>query len=214
MLAIVFANGDLDPPADLKEQLAAADLIVAADGGALHCRALGIRPDVVIGDLDSLDAAARTDIETQGVQVLSHQVEKDQTDLELALLYAKEGGAQEILVLAGLGRRWDHSFANLLLAAHPQFSSQRIFFLHGQQSLFIIHRQAHLAAKVGERVSLLPLGGDALGVNTRGLKYPLNRETLVFGSSRGVSNVVDEEGAEVELATGCLLCVISPSSQA
>jgi len=214
LLAIVFANGDLDPPADLKEQLAAADLIVAADGGALHCRALSIRPDVVIGDLDSLDAAARTDFETQEVQVLSHPTEKDQTDLELALLHAKEAGAQEILVLAGLGRRWDHSFANLLLAAHPQFSSQRIFFLHGQQRLFIIHRQARLAAKVGERVSLLPLGGDALGVSTRGLKYPLNRETLVFGSSRGVSNVVDEENAEVELAAGCLLCVVSPSSLA
>lgn len=211
MLAVVFANGDLNPPKDLPARLATAGLIVAADGGAQHCRALGLRPDIVIGDLDSLDAKERAELQAKGVRVISYLADKDQTDLELALLHAKEAGAQEILVLAGLGRRWDHTFANLLLAAHTQFSSQRILFLDGEQRLFVIRGCARLEARIGEHVSLLPLGGDAQGVSTRGLQYPLNRETLTFGSSRGISNVVLTEGAEVDLEVGCLLCVISPA---
>ncbi|MEX2144341.1 MAG: thiamine diphosphokinase [Anaerolineales bacterium] len=210
MHAIVFANGDLNSPPDLKERLAAADLIVAADGGALHCRSLGILPDVVIGDLDSLDTSAQTEFESQGVRILQHPADKDQTDLELALEYVKTAGAKEVLVLGGLGRRWDHSFANLLLAAHDQFSSLRILFLVGQQRLFIIRGRGHFEAAVGERISLLPLGGDAEGVSTHGLQFPLVQETLVFGSSRGLSNVVLTEGARVELVSGCLLTIIFP----
>ena len=211
LLAVVLANGDLNPPKDMPARLAAAGLVVAADGGSRHCRTLDLLPDIVVGDLDSLDSEARAELEAQGVQFVSHPADKDQTDLELALLHAKQVGALEILVLAGLGRRWDHTFANLLLAAHTQFSGQRILFLDGEQRLFVIRGPVRLDARMGERVSLLPLGGDADGVSTRGLQYPLNLETLTFGSSRGISNVVLTEGAEVDIVAGCLLCVISPA---
>lgn len=210
LLAIVVANGELNTPPDLEQRLAKAGLIVAADGGAAHCRALDILPQLVIGDLDSLEPATRAEYEAQGVRILQHPVEKDQTDLELSLLFAKEAGAQEIQVLGGLGHRWDHSFANLLLGVHPQFASQDILFLNGGTRLFVIRGQASLDARLGERVSLLPLGGDVLGVRTRGLQFPLTGETLAFGSSRGVSNVIVAEPAEVEAAHGILLCVISP----
>ena len=212
MQAIVFANGDFLTPPDLSGRLAAADLVVAADGGAQHCRALGLRPDVIIGDLDSLETKTRADWESQGVNILSHPAEKDQTDLELAMLYAKGVGAEKILVLGGLGRRWDHSFANLLLAVHPQFDGQEILFLHGNQRLQVIKNRLRLAANVGERISLLSLGGDAKGVSTTGLKYPLKGETLFFGSSRGVSNVVLSEDPEVEIGNGILFCAISSAN--
>jgi thiamine pyrophosphokinase len=192
--------------------LTGAGLILAADGGAQHCRTLGVRPHVVIGDLDSLGAAQRAELEAKGAHIVNHPADKDQTDLELALLYAAQAGANEIRVLAGLGRRWDHSIANLLLVAQDQFASLRILFLDGEQRLFVFRSTADLEAKPGERVSLLALGGDAQGVSTRGLQYPLNAETLAFGSSRGVSNVVVDAGAEVRLASGCLLCVISPGT--
>jgi thiamine pyrophosphokinase len=196
----------------MDERLASADFIIAADGGSQHCRALALRPDIIIGDLDSLDPAARADWKAQNVDIISYPPEKDQTDLELALLHSKQIGAEKIIVLGGLGRRWDHSIANLLLAAHPQFDQQEIIYLHGDQRLFIIKRHHHLVVSIGERVSLLPLGYDAKGVTTRGLKYPLKEDTLFFGSSRGVSNVVLNEEAEVEIEAGCLLCVISASN--
>lgn len=213
MLVLIVANGELNPPSDLPQRLAGAGLILAADGGARHCRALGVRPHMVIGDLDSLDAAQRAELEAEGgAQIESHPADKDQTDLELALSYAAQSGAKEIQVLAALGRRWDHSVANLLLAAQGQFSGLHILFLDGEQRLFVIHQWARLDAQPGERVSLLPLGGDARRVSTWGLQYPLNAETLPFGSSRGVSNVVVDAAAEVRLTSGCLLCIISPGT--
>lgn len=209
--AIVFAHGTLDPPPQLSELLASAQLVVAADGGALHCRALGVRPQVILGDFDSLPAAELAAWQAEGVRTISHPVEKDATDLELALLYAQERGASEIAVLGGLGTRWDHSVANLLLGAHPQFAALRITFLQGRQRLFTFRGHTALTAQMGELVSLLPIGGDAIGVTTSGLKYPLTNETLKLGSSRGVSNVVKESSAEVHVTSGILLCILSPA---
>jgi len=211
--AIIFANGDFLPPPDLAERLASADLVIAADGGSQHCLALNLRPHVLIGDLDSIQPGVLADWEAQGVRVIQHPVDKDQTDLELALVYAKEAGATRIVVFGGLGKRWDHSIANLLLLANPQFDGIDIVFIHGDQNLFVMKGKQRLSATLGHRVSLLPLSGDVKGVTTRGLKYSLKAEALLFSSSRGVSNVVINDDPQVEVQDGILLCVISPPSQ-
>lgn len=205
---LVFANGELQTPPGLQP---AADLIIAADGGAAHCRALGLIPNIVIGDFDSLDADLHAELETQGTEFIQHPARKDATDFELALLQAQAAGASSIDVLGGLGRRWDHSLANLLLAADGRFASMRITFLHGAQRLFIVSQHARLNLQIGSRLSLIPLRGDAIGVHTRGLEYPLEKETLAFGASRGVSNVVSQPEVEIDLNSGLLLCVLSPS---
>lgn len=211
MKAVIFANGEFAAPNTLDKLLGASELLLAADGGLLHMRTLGLQPDAVVGDLDSLDEGLRTKLKSAGVKLLDYPEEKDQTDLELALLYAKDRGAKEITILAGLGRRWDHSLSNLQLLAHPEFAELRITYFHGEQRLFLIRGEAQIEAQVGARLSLIPLGGDATGVHTRGLAYALRGEKLLFGSSRGVSNVVVEEGAWVSVESGLLLCVISPS---
>jgi thiamine pyrophosphokinase len=208
--AVIFANGEFIPSLNLDERLSAAELIIAADGGSLHCRTLAIQPNVIIGDLDSMEPEDKAEWQAQGVEIIPHPADKDQTDLELALLHAKAAGAEKITVLAALGRRWDHSVANLMLAAEKNLVDLAIEFLHGEQRLSVIQNEAELDAGIGERVSLIPLRGDATGVTTRGLKYALNRETLMFGSSRGVSNVAMENRPSVKIDAGILLCVISP----
>lgn len=213
MQAIIFANGDFASPPDIAEHLDSADLVVAADGGSQHCLTLNLRPHVLIGDLDSIESSVLADWEAHGVRVLRHPVDKDQTDLELALVYAKEAGATQIAILGGLGKRWDHSLANLLLLANPQFDGLEIVFIHGDQKLFVVKGEQRLSAKPSHRVSLLPLSGDVKGITTRGLKYPLKAETLFFGSSRGVSNVVINDDSQIEVQDGILLCAISPPSQ-
>ncbi len=208
MHALIFANGELQlPPGGLPE----AELLIAADGGSRHCRTLGVYPHVLVGDFDSLEPELQAELKANGVQLLAHPARKDETDFELALLYAQRAGAGAVSVVGGLGRRWDHSLANLMLAADARFASLPITFLHGPQLLFPICEHAQLDAPVGSRVSLIPLAGDAVGVTTHGLEYPLNAERIPFGSSRGVSNVVAAAGATITLEGGLLLCVLTPA---
>lgn len=214
MIAVVIANGEFAPPPDLQARLDAAELLIAADGGGRHCLRLGLAPQLLVGDMDSLSLAEQAELQARGAQIERHPPEKDQTDLELALQAALRAGARQTLVLAGLGGRWDHSLANLLLAAQGQFAELAILFLHADQRLFPIRGAQDLEAQAGERVSLLPLGGDARGVTTHDLAYPLTNETLPLGSSRGVSNLVAGPRPRVELAGGTLLCVLSsPDSE-
>lgn len=210
MRIVIFANGDFEAPPELNALLNSADAIFAADGGARHLAKLKRRPDVVIGDLDSLSKQKVTALKKEGAHVLDFPEDKDQTDLELALQHAVRVGAEEIFVLGALGGRWDHSLANLLLAAHPALAGIPLVFLHGAEQAFLIRDAVRLDAPLGTRVSLIPVGGDAKGVSTAGLEFPLENETLAFGATRGVSNVINEADAEIALRKGLLLCLLSP----
>lgn len=208
MRAVIIANGELTQPgAHTGMPLRPGDLLIAADGGARHCLALGLRPDVVIGDMDSLDDSDLSALQAQGAQAIRYPTRKDDTDLELALKYADQQGADEILIIAGLGARWDQTLANILLPA--RYPHLHISLVDGAQEIHFLHEGLlHLTGKPGDTVSLIPLGNDAQGVSTQGLEYPLHKERLLFGSSRGVSNVLLGERAQVSLEQGLLLCVV------
>jgi thiamine pyrophosphokinase len=208
--AVIFANGQLNDLEAARAALQAGDLLIAADGGALHCRRMGLTPSVVIGDFDSLSEVDLQALELAGANLVRYPERKDFTDLELALRYAAEEGAGEILVLGGLGSRWDQTVANLLLPAAAGFESSRIRLLDGSQEILLIRDGETLAlsGEPGDIVSLVPLGGEARGVVTIGLEYPLHGETLAFGSSRGISNVIHSPDASVTLEQGLLLCVL------
>jgi thiamine pyrophosphokinase len=210
LLAVIFANGEFSEPRDLRALLAKAEFIVAADGGAEHCARLSIQPHVLIGDFDSVSKDVRAAMEAKGAKVLVFPTNKDKTDLELAVEHSIRAGADKVVILGGLGRRWDHSLANLLLAAQPQFADIRVSFIQGEQRLHILRGENDIDAQVGERVSLIPLGGAALGITTTGLAYPLRDEMLNLGSTRGVSNVVVAKEPRVKIRLGVLLCVVSP----
>jgi thiamine pyrophosphokinase len=208
---VIFANGEFSPPDTLSDILDDADLIIAADGGTRHLSKLGHMPDVIVGDLDSLQGEQRDRLQAAGVEMKIFPAEKDKSDLELAIMHAKEVGASQVTMLAALGRRWDHSMANLLMAAQTEFAEMDIVFLHGVERLFFIRKKVDVRAEIGTRLSLIPLGADAIAVRTQGLAYTLDGENLYFGSSRGISNLFTEEKASIELEAGLLLCVISPN---
>lgn len=209
MRAVIFANGVLSQPETVRAVLRPGDLLIAADGGASHCRRLGLTPAYIIGDFDSLSPADLAALEAAGSELLRYPYRKDFTDLELALLLAQERGASEVLVLAALGARWDQTLANLLLPAAAQFTAP-IALLDGPQEIRLLRSGANLElhGRPGDTVSLVPLGGDACGITTRDLEYPLNGECLQFGSTRGISNVMTGPTAGVRLESGLLLCVV------
>jgi thiamine pyrophosphokinase len=201
---IIFANGWLEHPPVLQ----ADDWIIAADGGARHCLDLNIHPAVVIGDMDSLSEADLSDLKAAQAQIIQFPPKKDYTDLELALHHALAQGADEILIVAALGARWDQTLANLLLPA--AFAPAHIRLIDGQQEIGFVHsgEQVHIQGQPGDTVSLIPLSSEARGIRTQSLEYPLSNENISFGSTRGVSNVLLNESGYVSLQEGLLVYVV------
>ena len=209
MRAVIFANGVLKDQQAVAELLQPDDLIIAADGGAKHCLKLGIEPNMLIGDLDSITEDELGHWREAGTEIIRHDSDKDENDLELALLYAKENGVEEVLILGGLGGRWDQTFANLLLPAYEKMSGLFITFWDRGAWLYLVDGEKVILGCSGQTISLIPIGGDVEGVSTQGLKWSLNGETLYFGATRGVSNVIVADQAVVSVRQGLLLCVIS-----
>ena len=208
MQAVVVAGGELDPT-DVAH-VERADLVVAADAGAALLNAAGRRPDVIVGDLDSTDPALIARLESAGVPVERHAVEKDASDAELAIERAIAAGATEIVLLGALGGpRLDHALANVLLVTEPAWRQVRLRLVRGATSVRALHGgdAAHLVGKVGDLVTLLPVAGEAVGVRTSGLRWPLAGETLRLGRSRGLSNEIVSAEASVQLERGVLLVV-------
>ena len=205
--AIIIANGELRAPEAARAAVRPGDLLIAADGGARHCRALGLNPHIVVGDLDSLSPAERTQLEGNGTHLEIHPAQKDETDLELAIRVAMREGAQDVLILAALGGRWDQSLANVLLLAHPDFASLSLRLADGPDTLWIVRDRAVVRGAPGDTLSLLPLAGDVEGVTLTGLEYPLTDGALRYGFTTGVSNVLTAAEATISLRRGSLLAV-------
>jgi thiamine pyrophosphokinase len=213
MRALVVANGRLSHPACDRAHLRPDDWVLAADGGLHNCRLLGLEPAVIIGDLDSVSPPDLLPLQSAGVTIVQHPERKDETDLELALAYAVAHGAQEILILGALGDRWDQTLANAFLLASPILAAVPTWLVDGRQQVTLVRPNAPLAlrGRPGDTLSLLPLAGDAHGVTTSGLEYPLDNETLHFAATRGVSNTLLGTTATVQLTAGLLLVVHHPS---
>jgi thiamine pyrophosphokinase len=204
MRAVVVAHGDPDP-ADRTHCLR-ADLVVAADGGALICERWGIVPHVVVGDMDSLGREGVERLRARGARIEAYPREKDETDLELAIEAARKAGADEIVLVAAFGgKRLDHEIANVLLLA----AGSRMSAVRGGTVMRVIRdgERVSLDGEPGDLVSLVPLADDVQGVRTDGLRYPLRDEPLRFARARGVSNEIVERPAAVGVARGALLVV-------
>lgn len=210
MRAIVAAGGSTDPAdADL---LTDADLVIAADGGATWLRSAGRVPDRLVGDLDSVAPSLVAELEAAGVPVERHPADKDASDLELALEAAVAAGADDVTVLGALGgARIDHELANVLLLADPAWDDLGVALRIVQGSVTVRALRGPgeqaIQAPPGCGVTLLPVTGDALGVSSTGLGYPLCNDRLRLGRARGLSNVVTGSRASVRLDAGTLLII-------
>jgi thiamine pyrophosphokinase len=210
MRVLIVANGQLIPGPATAALAGKSDLLIAADGGADHCLALGRTPDILLGDLDSISPAARAVCRARGVTTRRLPVDKDATDLELCLDLALEMGGTELALLGALGGRWDMTLANILLAAADKYRPLRIRLADGDTILEILHPPGphRLLGHPGQTLSLIPLRGDCSGVVLTGLAYPLAGRTIAAGSSLGVSNRLLGEEGTVSLAGGTLLLLL------
>lgn len=193
-----------------------ADRVIAADYGAHHALAWGWPIHLLIGDLDSLPEADLQAVRARGIPVITAPAAKDETDLELALAQALADGARELIICAALGGRADHMLANVLLLAQPELDGIPAAIVEGAQTIRLLRGGTSAAGEPpsltvvgapGDLLTLLPLAGDAIGITTAGLLYPLTDEPLLFGRARGISNVLTAGVAQIWLRQGLLLVI-------
>jgi thiamine pyrophosphokinase len=210
---VLLGGGSVD--AATVGALPAGAIVIAADSGAEQAVTLGLDVDVVVGDMDSVDTDLLAMLESKGVRIERLPADKNETDAELALRLAVDHEATAIVVVGGGAGRLDHQlglFAALFSDAlrgvrvEARLGASRAYPLRGGETVAV-------ACTTGSIVGLLPFGGDAHGITTRFLQWPLHAETLVVDATRGVSNRATADRFEVSLEVGRLLITLDAGDE-
>lgn len=181
------------------------DLILCADGGYDHAKNAGVIPDFLIGDFDSLSGSVQPGIET-----ITFPAEKDDTDTGLCLRAAIKQGCDDILIIGGLGGRFDHALANVQLMASAADQVTRIAMKDGKNYITVLKDgQMRVPKKNNAHLSVLSLSNVSLGVFLEGVKYPLSDYTMTRTFPLGVSNEFAENEAWISVRKGTLFVALS-----
>ena len=206
MKYLVLLNGT--PPAErLCKHLAnEADAIICVDGALNYAHAYGIVPDIMLGDMDSVNADF-LDVLAPDTKIIRHNPIKDQTDFELAIDYVAENGGTDLAVLGFFGGRIDHSLVNIAMLLYAWRKGLRIDARDANQRLTVRSGEFTVTAHKGDTFSIIPLA-ENIRVSLSGLFYPLDNYALRTDSSLGVSNVFTEDTATVK-ADGAVLIIVT-----
>ncbi len=198
--ALIICNGEMPSTKLLAPLLKKKPLIVCADGGANKVRPFGIIPDYIIGDLDSI--TQKTRIYYSSVPIL-HITDQNSTDLEKSLEYLLAHKVRSATIIGATGERPDHTMSNfsILLKYHKRIALQ---FFDERCTVEIVQKRIRFTAEIGQQISLVPMG-KCTGITTKGLKYPLKKESLELGVREGSSNEAIAATIEITLSKGSLL---------
>jgi thiamine pyrophosphokinase len=208
--AVIVAGGPAGDDAFVRAHCATADLLIAADAGAIVLERLGIVPHLAVGDFDTAGPAIVARLAARGIPTETHPVAKDYTDTHLAIVIAIARGATEVIVLGALGGpRYDHMLATALGLAHPDFATVRILLVDPLHTMLVLHpgELVTLHGTPGAYISLLALSAEVTGVSGSGLLYPLPA-TFRLGDNIGVSNELTAPDATISVGGSGLLLVI------
>jgi thiamine pyrophosphokinase len=208
---VITGHEPVEPP--LAEVVDAAVAVIAADGGWRTARQAGLVPTHLVGDLDSLSDDDLRAAMAAGVDVHRHPRVKDASDGELAMKLAIELGAQHITVCSSAGGRIDHELIELSMLASAHWPA-RVDAITPRGHLYVVTPEypLDLATQPGDTVSIMAVHGDAEGVTENGLLFPLDREPLLSGSTRGLSNVADSHHCSISVTAGRLIAFHLPSN--
>jgi len=202
---IIFANGDLPDLEKARVLLHDDDFIIAADGGTRHALMLGLTPNVIVGDLDSLPS--NFEPSTFNGEIVLYPKDKNETDLELAIQHALILNPEQVIILAALGGRLDQTLGNIALISDLRPSTFDLHLDDGIEEIFFCRNTCEINGTPNDLVSLIPWQGEVSGIITTGLKWPLQNETLYPNKTRGISNEMTVEMATVQIKSGLLLIV-------
>ncbi len=215
MKTIIIANGTLSETDGrlLLSRIQEADMVIAADGGAVHLHHMGIVPRIIIGDLDSIPKEILSFLKQKQVKILKHPVRKDQTDMELCMDYAMDHGCTDLLIMGATSNsRLDHTLANIFLLRRLADQGIAATILDAYHQIHIVVSCLEITGRPGNLISVIPVSDHVKGVTLKGLEYPLTDQSLCMGSPMGISNVFTQDKAEISVKSGAVL-VIKPKEE-
>ncbi len=205
---VIIAGGDLEDLNFYHNMIGDDDYIICANGGTGHALALGLEPDLVIGDLDSLEPRDREALEEISAEMISYPSEKDKSDLELALDHAVSINPSGIVIIGALGgARFDHAFVNALLLYIPLKKGIPARIVDERQEIILAREEVVINGTVGDCLSLFALTNEVSGIVTTGLKYNLNNKPLRYASTLGLSNELTASEVNINFQSGLLLII-------
>lgn len=182
-----------------------ADCIICCDGGMHHAKALGITPDYIVGDFDSVRPEVLEEYRNMGISIRQFPTHKNETDMQLGMLLALELGATELVLIGGIGDRFDHTLANAHLLLYLLKKGVRGILVNEKNCVELIDKEVTLYGKAGDLVSTIPLSMQVEGVTLEGLEYPLVDYDLALDDKLvAVSNVMTGTEAKVKIRKGYL----------
>lgn len=205
MKAFIYGGGSISAE-NITEHPGKEDIVIAADSGYLNARALGERVDVLIGDLDSLGGASVPD----GIELIRLECEKDCTDTQAAVEIAIERGCDDIIIIGGIGTRFDHSLASACILADMKARRIHCYITNGYNRIRYLENDSLLVPKTAFKyLSLIALDKVCKGVSIEGCKYPLKNAKVERNNQFTVSNEIEGNIALVSVRKGAMLVIES-----
>lgn len=210
MRAVIIASAEISNYDFCREWIREGDMIICCDGGIRHAKVMGIKPDYIVGDFDSAPPELLAEYKAMGIPFQQFPTQKDETDMELGMDFAVTLGADDIVAIGGIGSRFDHTLANAHLLLRLLKKGIRGRLVNEHNCVEVIDKPLKLQGKVGTIVSTLPLSMEVTGITLTGFAYPLTDKTLTIDDELvAVSNVMQEEEAEISLETGYLYVILA-----
>jgi len=209
MKCIIAANGALTPTEEILSQINSADMIIAADGGAVHLHRMNIIPDIIIGDLDSISPTTLDFFKSKQVPTVCHPARKDQTDTELCIDYARGKGCTQIVFIGVTGHRLDHTLANIFILRRLSDLGIRARIIDAKNEIYLVLSDLVVRGAPGDLLSVIPVSKKVTGLTLTGLDYPLTDKTLGMGTALGISNCFTGTEAKIHIDSGVILVVKS-----
>ena len=204
MRAFIYTGGEVYPD-NITEHPKGDDLCIAADSGYMNAKKLGERVDVFVGDRDSFLGEL-----PDGLETVELKPEKDLTDTHVAVELALERGADDIIIIAGLSGRLDHTMSNLAILVDAKLRGFHAVIADGRNRVRYIKNDSLLLARSGYKyVSLLADDEKVKGVEIKGVKYPLKNATLKANFQYAVSNEIDGNCAFIAVKKGGIFVIES-----
>ncbi|MCD6322970.1 MAG: thiamine diphosphokinase [Clostridiales bacterium] len=203
MKAVIVSGGQPLSASRARVILSGIDYVVCADKGAKYAADYGIIPDLVVGDMDSVDEVSLSGIDKS--KILVSPKEKDYTDTHLAVVKALEKGADQITIICATGLRSDHTIANIRLLLFIESKGAVGKIIDDENIISLCTGKLEFDNKVGTTVSLIALSDKVKGITLSGFKYPLNNCNADLSWTTGISNEIIAEKAIITVTSGNLL---------